>query len=354
MRRKKLSVPPIQQSNGVPPPLTPHPAPPIGMVKPLAEDPPSWLFVSFMGIGTGLLLVSCIVLAGVGYWILNGREDDPDKEAQVETPSTPATATIFVVGEVPTNGPTNTATVEVSPTPSNTATIPPTSTSSGPTLTYTFVPPTRLPATNTATATRTLLPTNTSEPTLPPTIGPTATIGFTPFPTNTLEGSLPANNSQQAGAVNSPTVTRTLPPRTPTSTTTPTTATGQRIRLFYDNASFYLWNPTRNRILLENIAFEAIDSAGLSTGYRFDGSRWAEFYEYIEPNNCASIEITTGPTWLRPRQCVVYNAEVTPQSSAPFIFWISRSSVTQFRVLWNEQEIGRCTIGAGQCDVFLP
>lgn len=352
MKQKKLSAP-TQQPNGVPP-LTPHPAPPIGMVKPLAEEPPSWLFVSFLGIGTGLLLVSCIVLVGVGYWILNNRGDDPDKQAEVGTPSTPPTATIFVVGEVPTSGPTNTPTIEISSTPTNTATIPPTSTAAGPTLTYTFVPPTRLPATNTATSTRTLLPTNTSEPTLPPTIGPTATTGFTPFPTNTLEAPLRTSVSQSAGVVISPTATSTMPPATLMPSPTATAATGQRIRLFYDSASFYLWNPTRNRITLENLAFEAIDSTGLSAGYRFDGSRWAEFYAYAEPNNCTSIEITTGPTWLRPRQCVVYNAEVTPQSSASFIFWVSRSGITQFRVLWNEQEIGRCTIGAGQCDVFLP
>ncbi|MBI5927964.1 MAG: hypothetical protein HY862_01535 [Chloroflexi bacterium] len=347
MRRKKLSTP-IQQPNGAPT-LTHNTAPPIGMVKPLAEEPPSWLFVGFIGIGTGLLLVSCMVLAGVAYWILNNRDDEGDKTTEVGTPSTPPTATIFVVGEVPTLGPTNSPTIELSPTSTRTATIPPTSTVAGPTLTYTLVPPTRIPATNTPTASRTLLPTNTGEPTMPPTSGPTATIGFTALPTNTPDALLPTSNSLPAGAVSSPTATILPPP-----TLTATVATGQRIRLFYDNASLYLWNPTRNQIALTNLAFEAIDSTGLSVGYRFDGSRWAEFYEYAEPNGCASIEITTGPTWLRPRQCIDYNAQVTPPSSAPFIFWVARSGVTQFRVLWNEQEIGRCNISGGQCDVFLP
>jgi hypothetical protein len=163
---------------------------------------------------------------------------------------------------------------------------------------------------------------------------------------------LPENNSVQAAVANTATPTPSLP--APIVEPTQVTQQGQQIRLFYDAGSFYLWNPTSERILLDHLVFEAIDSTGLPTGYAFEGTRWSDYYEYVEPGNCVSIEITTAATWLRPRQCNHYNAIVTPQSTNPMIFWTARSGVSEFRVLLGEQELARCKIDGVQCDVFLP
>ena len=48
----------------------------------------------------------------------------------------------------------------------------------------------------------------------------------------------------------------------------------------------------------------------------------------------------------------------TPTRDDPTIFWTASEGSHQFRVLWREggqdEEIARCEIGAGTCEVFLP
>jgi hypothetical protein len=355
MRRKK-QITPVLASNDAPT-IIPNQAPP-RIIAPLPSDEaPSWLPISFIALGAMLLLISCIVLIAVGLWVMQGEEkEEGTQEADVSTPSTPPTATIFVVGNMETS-PTETATLEPSPTSTATSTSAPSATPAGPTLTYTFVPPTRIPASATSTPTRTLLPTNTLEATTPPpTSSVRATAAFTAFPTNTPDplSTTPfvGNDSVQSAFANTVTPTSSLP--APIIEPTQLTQQGRQIRLFYDVGSFYLWNPTSERILLDDFVFEAIDSTGLSTGYTFEGTRWSDYYEYVEPGNCVSIEITTAATWLRPRQCSHYNAIVTPQNTNPMIFWTARSGISEFRVLWKGEELTRCQIGGVQCDVFLP
>jgi hypothetical protein len=131
-------------------------------------------------------------------------------------------------------------------------------------------------------------------------------------------------------------------------------AAGRPLQLYYDPASFYVLNPGASPLGIKPIAFEALDAAGQPAAYRFEGSQWSQFYFFLESGACDRIEILRSPAYLRPGQCRRYNATVTPQDDDPMIFWIARPGVSQFRVLWAEQEVGRCPVDGGFCEVYLP
>lgn len=126
------------------------------------------------------------------------------------------------------------------------------------------------------------------------------------------------------------------------------------MRLVYDQNSFYMWNTADDQIAMGLLTFEAIDSGGVYAGYRLYGTRWAEFYPYLERGKCAAIEITQSSPWLRPEYCFDYNAILTPQRTYEIVFWLEREGATQFRVLWDDVEIARCPLGNGQCEIFIP
>ncbi len=126
--------------------------------------------------------------------------------------------------------------------------------------------------------------------------------------------------------------------------------------LFYDETSFYLLNADTDKISPALIAFEAIDSrTDEPAPYLFPGRLWSDFFAELEAGNCVGIEMVTGPTWMRPQQCTDYNATVTPASAdSELVFWITRETISQFRVMWLGQEIGRCQTNLGLCQVYLP
>jgi eukaryotic-like serine/threonine-protein kinase len=132
---------------------------------------------------------------------------------------------------------------------------------------------------------------------------------------------------------------------------------GRLLRLFYDESGFYLWNPGPDRVDgIGGIAFEALNAEGQSAGYYFNGGSWAQFHSRVEARRCMRIEILGRQPFLRPTHCQGYNATVTPQDSADTIFWLPQNGVTQFRIMWNGQEIGRCPAQAGvnDCEFTLP
>jgi len=57
---------------------------------------------------------------------------------------------------------------------------------------------------------------------------------------------------------------------------------------------------------------------------------------------------------LRPAKCREYNSTITPPENDPEHFWIERPDAVQFRVLWEGQEIGRCSIPGDFCEVYVP
>lgn len=47
-------------------------------------------------------------------------------------------------------------------------------------------------------------------------------------------------------------------------------------------------------------------------------------------------------------------ATLHPEPNDPGIFWTAEEGSTLFRVLWREEELVRCEIAVGTCEVYLP
>ena len=141
---------------------------------------------------------------------------------------------------------------------------------------------------------------------------------------------------------------------TPAPTATILYPDGRPVRLFYDDYSFYILNLDEQPIEIESISFEGLNSAGQSAGFLFSGSSWASFHTTLDSGRCNRIETRVAPFYLRPGQCQSYNATVTPIITDDEVFWSSQNGISVFRVMWEGQEIGRCGVGGGICDIFLP
>lgn len=134
---------------------------------------------------------------------------------------------------------------------------------------------------------------------------------------------------------------------------------GKRFMLFYNDNSLYLLNLSESTIPINWIAFERLSDADLPMN-RFSGAGWAEFYPDITPGRCVALRILGGSPYLDPPECGnnYFLSLRTPTRDDPTLFWTSMESSHQFRVLWreggNDEEIARCEIDAGTCEVFLP
>jgi len=134
---------------------------------------------------------------------------------------------------------------------------------------------------------------------------------------------------------------------------------GKPFKLFYDDNSFYLLNLSDTAIPINRVAFERLSDEDVPLN-RFNGTRWAEFYANSTPDKCVVIQILGGSPYLDPPECGqgAFLSLRTPTRDDPTIFWTSNEGSHQFRVLWREggqdEEIARCEIGAGTCEVFLP
>lgn len=250
----------------------------------------------------GVAAVLVVVVGVVLFLVLSNGDDD-----------TPSAAGLL---------PTSTVTV----TPTSVITLTTTDIPTQPTLTATQVEVTEFASMPTLTPMPTVSPTftapvmNTS--TAIPTVPLPATATVTQMPTQPLE----------------PTV---LYPN------------GRRFMLYYDENSLYLHNVSGDRVLLNSFAFERLDANNVPLN-RLDGGRWAQFYPYVHHLSCAQLLIGNAASYMNPSQCQAYNAEVWVERGMSLDFWTSQAGSTQFRVLWNGAEIGRCEIAAGSCEVFLP
>ena len=134
---------------------------------------------------------------------------------------------------------------------------------------------------------------------------------------------------------------------------------GKLFKLFYDDNSFYLLNRSDTAIPINRVAFERLNDEDVPLS-RFNGTRWAEFYADSTPGKCVALEILGSAPYLDPPECGhgIFLSLRTPTRDDPTIFWTANEGSHQFRVLWREggqdEEIARCEIGAGTCEVFLP
>lgn len=199
--------------------------------------------------------------------------------------------------------------------------------------------------------TTTVTPVPATEIAAPIVLTSTNTATFTPTPTNTPSATPATTRTHTPTPMLTPT-----PSLTPSKTVPAPLSEGHQIQLFYDENSFYLLNAEAESIAIGLISFEAIDSrTGQSAPFLFSGRLWSGFFDELEEGNCVRIETVEGPTWMRPQECAEYNATVTPANEASdLVFWLTRSNVSQFTVLWLGEEVGRCQTHLGVCQVFLP
>lgn len=146
----------------------------------------------------------------------------------------------------------------------------------------------------------------------------------------------------------------------PTAVPAPTVKypNGKRFVLYYDDNSLYLLNLSDSVVSIYSVAFERLDAASTPLN-RFDGWRWAQFYPNSKPEWCMRIEILGSASYLRPPECSKgYLSTRTPTRDDPVVFWTAKEGSPQFRVLWKEgdkeEEVARCEIAVGTCEVFFP
>jgi len=172
---------------------------------------------------------------------------------------------------------------------------------------------------------------------------------------NSTATEIPATNSP-APTSTSPSATETLTAETPTAAPVPTVKypNGKRFMFYYDDNGLYLLNLSQSIIAISYLTLERLDDSDVPLN-RFEGSRWAKYYPTSKPDWCLRIEILGSPAYLRPPQCLKgYLSTRTPTRDDPTIFWTTQANSHQFRVLWKDEEVARCEIAAGTCEVFLP
>jgi serine/threonine protein kinase len=192
---------------------------------------------------------------------------------------------------------------------------------SEPAFTETFIPT----ATLTSTATVTISPSPTFTQTNTPTETPTATFNAIP-------------------ATASPTSTAQIYPD------------GYLMTAFYNENSFYLLDTGNASRSLSGFVFERVNSDETFHN-RFEGWTWETYsLKAIQPNRCVSLEIDKSPLpYLNPVECKDrVRSNLSPVMNADEIFWTPNENSSEFRVLWLNQEVGRCQIVAGTCDFRVP
>lgn len=208
------------------------------------------------------------------------------------------------------------ATTTASPLPS--ATPPVTVSFAPPTATATLPPPSPPPMLPSPPAT-----------TVTPAASPTSTASASPSPAPTAAG-------QQAA----PTV------RYPD---------GHPFTLFYNDSSFYLLNRSNISRSASGFGFERITDDGRFVN-AFGGWKWQRYYKNSLPKHCLRIEIYLSQIpYLQPEECQNrYLSTLQPLETDDDIFWTAQAGSRQFRVLWMGEEIARCDIPAGKCEVYVP
>ncbi len=165
----------------------------------------------------------------------------------------------------------------------------------------------------------------------------------TPPPTHPAQASATLPPAQASATITSAQAPATLSP-----------AQGDHFVLYYDDTALYFKNASNNDRSINPVAFERLDSAGNPLN-RFEGSRWGEKYPIFRAGYCMVAQIIDYKSHKDPPDCKKHQLVVrTPSLSDPGIFWTTQKGGEQFRVLWNNVEVGRCAIAAQQCDVYMP
>jgi len=134
---------------------------------------------------------------------------------------------------------------------------------------------------------------------------------------------------------------------------------GNHLTLFWNETSFYMLNRSLAERSLAGFIFERLDENNLPTD-TFHGYDWeTRRFKYIPSKVCVGIRIynQTKPPHLDPSDCMLnYSSIVQPKREVhpEYFFWIQKEDSTQFRVLWLDEEVARCEINTGTCEVYIP
>jgi hypothetical protein len=139
---------------------------------------------------------------------------------------------------------------------------------------------------------------------------------------------------------------------------TPKYADGINLSLFWNETSFYMLNRTRTERSLSGFTFERLDENDQPTD-TFNGYQWETYkFKYIPSKTCVSIKIYKheDPPYLDPPDCYNYSNILQPkmEEQPELFFWTPKEGSTQFRVLWLKEEVARCEISAGTCEIYIP
>jgi serine/threonine protein kinase len=180
------------------------------------------------------------------------------------------------------------------------------------------------------------------------------TLTFTSSPT-----SPPPPPSPTATPTSTPTL-QPLPTRDPNITPTVKYPEGSHYTLFYNETSFFILNLSYNRRTISAFSFQRLDGDGLPTKDFFKAHEWeTPRFDYLPRNYCASITIygDQNPPYLNPPECTAGILKtIQPRFDRPgdILFWTPKDGSTKFRVIWLEEEVARCEIAAGVCEVYIP
>lgn len=161
----------------------------------------------------------------------------------------------------------------------------------------------------------------------------------------------------------SPTATLTLaPPPTIDANVTPTVKypDGNQYSLFYNETSFFMLNRSYGYRSISGFTFQRLDQDGLPAEDIFQGYQWqTQDFDYLPRNFCVNITIygDQEPPYLNPADCRIgLLTTVQPRFDRPgeILFWTPKADSFQFRVIWLEEEVARCDIAAGACEVYIP
>ncbi len=124
--------------------------------------------------------------------------------------------------------------------------------------------------------------------------------------------------------------------------------------MYYDDTAFYIKNTSARDRSIYPLAFERLDSQGNILN-RFDGWVWGNIYSTFRAGFCMVMKFVEITRHLDPPECNDLHLVLhQPTMTRDYIFWTSREDSSEFRVLWDDVEVGRCEIAAGTCEVYLP
>lgn len=169
----------------------------------------------------------------------------------------------------------------------------------------------------------------------------------------------------------SPTFTATATPIPPTATLVPSptivfTPTlkypeGAHYTLFYNETSFFILNRSYERRSISGFTFQKLNGDGTLGVDIFEGHRWkTPLVDYLPRNFCANISIfgDEDPPYINPLECQQNGSIKTVQTRfdrpEKILFWVPKGDSTQFLVTWLDEEVARCEIAAGICEVYIP